>query len=89
MKLFTRSKNGKKRWREKALLINPHKTRLILVAGKRQTPLPHSPPWIYKKLENLARNVNVPDSELLREISMPERAFASRIRQENNLERLC
>ena len=88
MKLFTRSKNGKKRWREKALLINPHKTRLILVAGKRQTTLHHSPPWIYKKLENLARSVNVPDSELLREISMPERAFASRVRRENNLERL-
>jgi hypothetical protein len=88
MKLFARSKNGKKRWREKALLINPHKTRLILVAGKRQTTLHHSPPWIYKRLEDLARSVNVPDSELLREISMPERAFASRVRQENNLERL-
>ena len=88
MKLFARSKNGKKRWREKALLINPHKTRLILVAGKRQTTLHHSPPWIYKKLENLARSVNVPGSELLREISMPEGAFASRVRRENNLERL-
>jgi hypothetical protein len=88
MKLFARSKNGKKRWREKALLINPHKTRLVFVAGRKQTTLPRSPQGIYKKLENLARNVNVPDSELLREISMPKRAFASRIRQENNLERL-
>ena len=88
MRLFAR-KNGKKRWREKALLVNPHKTRIILVTSKRQASPPHSPPWIHKKLEEFACNLISQSGVSSKGISMPELAFVNRIRQENNLEPIC
>jgi hypothetical protein len=85
MKLFAR-KNGRKRWREKALLINPHETKIVFITSKQHERPVHCQPWIYEKLENLALSTNATKGELLREITMPEHAFASRIRQENSLE---
>ena len=49
MNLFKRD-NAKKRWRKKAWMVNPNKTKIILVA----TAVPkrkHVPPWIYRQLD--------------------------------------
>jgi hypothetical protein len=48
MKLFSKMGKAKKRWRRKAWLVNPNRTKIILVgiaSKKRQ----HVPPWIYNK----------------------------------------
>jgi len=82
MKLFAR-KNGKKRWREKALLINPHRTKLVLIKKGRTS---RSPPRIYEKLEALAKNSCPQSSNFSPGITMAELAFVERIRQENGPE---
>ena len=86
MRLFAR-KNGRKRWREKALLVNPHKTRIMFVTSEPQAP--HSPPWIHKKLEEFTCNLCSQNDGSSTGISKPELAFVNRIRQENNLEDTC
>ena len=85
MKLFRR-KNGRKRWREKARLINPHKTQIILINTKSQEPRPDRGLWIEKKLNEFACSLNSQSSGPSTGISMSELAFAYRVRQENNLE---
>lgn len=50
MNLFKRD-NARKKWHEKAWMVNPKKTRIIFVA----TAVPkrkHVPPWIFRKLDN-------------------------------------
>jgi len=48
MKLFSKMGKAKKRWRRKAWLVNPNRTKIILVgiASKKRK---HVPPWIYNK----------------------------------------
>ncbi len=89
MMLFTRRKDGRKRWREKALLINPHKTRIVFVAGGRKTARSHPPPWIHKKLEEFARTLDCQDSDWSPRTTVPEFVFADRVRQENQPGHLC
>jgi hypothetical protein len=88
MRLFAK-KDGKKRWKEKALLINPHKTRIIFITSKQHARPIHSPPWIREKLEEFACNLHSQNSHTTKRISMLELAFVNRIRQENNLEDIC
>jgi hypothetical protein len=50
MNLFKRD-NARKKWHERAWMVNLGKTKIVLVAadvGKRK----HVPPWIFKKLDN-------------------------------------
>jgi len=54
MKLFKRSGKAKKKWQSKGLLVDPHKTRIILRACSGVKPK-HVPSWMYKKLESLSK----------------------------------
>jgi|GEM_PF-3133509 len=52
MNSFKRS-NAQKKWHDKAWLVNPNKTKIVLVANagpKRK----HVPPWIFRQLDNSA-----------------------------------
>jgi hypothetical protein len=46
--LFNRTSKGIKKWKAKAMLSDPHKTKIIieLTEGKQR----HVPPWVYKEL---------------------------------------
>jgi hypothetical protein len=46
--LFGKARNAKKKWRTKALLVDPHKTRIFFEFTVRQK---RSPPWIYRKVK--------------------------------------
>jgi hypothetical protein len=41
---------AKQKWRKKAWLVNPNKTKIILVATASRKPK-HVPPWIHKELD--------------------------------------
>jgi hypothetical protein len=41
--------NAKKKWHDKALMVNPNKTKIILVANTRPKRK-HVPPWIFRQL---------------------------------------
>ncbi len=46
MKLFGRKRNAVKKWHERALMIDPRKTKLTFLSGSEAK---HIPPWVYKK----------------------------------------
>jgi hypothetical protein len=48
MKLFNKIGKVRKKWRRKAWLVDPTKTKTILVATASQKQR-HVPPWIYDK----------------------------------------
>jgi len=47
MKLFSRKRKAREKWRSKARLIDFHETKITLISTRR---IKHVPPWIYKKL---------------------------------------
>lgn len=49
MRLSKRTGDGKKKWRERALLVDPHKTRITLEPTVKTKRVP---PWIYRKTED-------------------------------------
>jgi hypothetical protein len=48
MKFFNKMGKAKKKWRRKAWLVNPSRTKIILVATA-SPKLRHVPPWMYNK----------------------------------------
>lgn len=50
MKLFRRKGNARKKWRTRALLVDPHRTRIILELSTKPRRVP---PWVYVKAENV------------------------------------
>jgi hypothetical protein len=46
MKLFRRKQNAVKKWHERALIIDPNKTKITIVKTKKEK---HIPIWVYKK----------------------------------------
>jgi hypothetical protein len=46
MRLFSRKRNAVKKWHERALMIDPRKTKLTFLSGSEAR---HIPPWAYKK----------------------------------------
>jgi hypothetical protein len=51
MNLFKRD-NARKKWHKKAWMVNPNKTKIILVATAG-TKRKHVPPWIFRRLEDV------------------------------------
>jgi hypothetical protein len=49
MELFNRTGKATKKWHRKAWMVNPHKTKIILLATDSLKPK-HVPPWIFRKL---------------------------------------
>jgi hypothetical protein len=48
LKLFNRTSKARNKWRRKAWLVDPNKTRIVFqVMEKRE----HVPPWLDKKLD--------------------------------------
>jgi hypothetical protein len=45
--LFHRPSKGIKKWRTKAMLMDPHKTLITIELSDRRK---HVPPWVYKNL---------------------------------------
>jgi len=43
---FLKKNRSVKKWREKALMIDPHKTRITILSPKRNR---HLPIWLYKE----------------------------------------
>jgi len=48
LRLFWRKGNAKKKWRLRARLVDPHKTKIILELTAKPR---HVPPWVYGKIE--------------------------------------
>ncbi len=48
MKLFRRTGKAKKKWRGRAWLVDPRKTKLTLMTSDSTVKPKHVPPWIYK-----------------------------------------
>ena len=46
MKFFNRKNRALKNWHARAMMIDPKKTRLILLGNEE---IKHVPPWVYKK----------------------------------------
>jgi len=46
LNLFWRKGKAKERWRVRAMLVDPHKTRITLGFTRRTKRLP---PWVYKR----------------------------------------
>jgi hypothetical protein len=63
MNLFKRD-NARKKWHKKAWMINPNKTKLILVAtaGPKRK---HVPPWIFREL-----NTSIQDMYAMSKVRM-------------------
>jgi hypothetical protein len=66
MKLFgVKSKNWKK-WHAKALLIDPHRTKIVLAESSISQHECHVPPWIYRRFlgeqpeQEIGEGINLP-----------------------------
>lgn len=42
--------NARKKWRDRAWMVNPNKTKIILVADAVAPKRKHVPPWVFKQL---------------------------------------
>jgi len=51
MRLFGRKGEGLKKWRLKALLVNPHETKLILSSTSKPRRVP---PWFLREMADVA-----------------------------------
>ena len=50
MQLSNSSNKNRKRWHAKALLIDPHRTKIIIAKSTNHQPEPHVPFWVYRSL---------------------------------------
>jgi hypothetical protein len=48
MRLFKRTSKARKKWHKKAWMVNPNKTKVIIVSTAMIKPR-HVPPWVYKR----------------------------------------
>jgi len=68
LKLFKRSGKARKKWRRKAWLVYPNKTRIVLEStGKPK----HVPPWFCKELDSSIKQTFAV-SKAMKEYGVPE-----------------
>lgn len=53
MNLFHRAERGMVKWRSRAMLVDPHKTKIILAPASKPRRLPS---WVYKGLQASSKN---------------------------------
>jgi hypothetical protein len=68
MKLFRRMGKAKKKWRRKAWLADPNKTRIIFESTTRPK---HVPPWIFKEPDQSVREL-LASSRIRKEYGLPK-----------------
>jgi len=49
LKLFDKTGKARKKWRTRAMLVDPHKTRIRLAPTVKPRRIP---PWVYKSLQS-------------------------------------